>query len=73
MDNGFNVAEDNFLLLVIVFGFVDRNSQVLVLLMGMQSLCAAEHHGNATVGESVMQFRLTSARLHSRSPFSVHA
>jgi len=63
-DDGFNAAEDDVLLLVITFGFVDRNAQVLVLLMGKQSLCAAEHHGNAAVGEGVVGFRLTSARLH---------
>ena len=63
-DDGFNAAEDDVLLLLVAFGFVDRNAQVLVLLMGKQSLCTAEHHGNAAVGESVMRFRLTSARLH---------
>lgn len=72
-DDGFNAAEDDFLLLVVAFGFVDRNAQVLVLLMGKQSLCAAEHHGNAAVGEGVVGFRFTSARLHSHIPFSVHA
>ena len=68
-DDGFNAAEDDFLLLVIAFGFVYRNAQVLVLLMGKQSLCAAEHHGNAAVGEGVVGFRFTSARLHSHIPF----
>ena len=63
-DDGFNAAEDDFLLLVVAFGFVYRNAQVLVLLMGKQSLCAAEHHGNAAVGEGVVGFRFTSARLH---------
>lgn len=72
-DDGFNAAEDDFLLLVIAFGFVNRNAQVLVLLMGKQSLCTAEHHGNTAVGEGVVKFRFTSARLHSHIPFSVHA
>ena len=68
-DDGFDAAEDDVLLLVIAFGFVDRNAQVLVLLMRKQSLCTAEHHRNAAVGESVVGFRLTSARLHSHIPF----
>ena len=45
-------------------GFVDLCTQILVLLMGKQSLCATEHHGNAAVGEGVVGFRFTSARLH---------
>lgn len=72
-DNGFNAAEDDVLFLVIAFGFIDRNAQILVLLMGKQSLCAAKHHGNPAVCEGVVELCLTSARLHSRSPFSVHA
>ena len=64
-DDGFDAAEDDVLLLVIAFGFVDRNAKVLVLLMGKQSLCTAEHHGNAAVGEGVVRFRLSSARLHT--------
>ena len=71
-DDGFNAAEDDVLFLVIVFGFIDRNAQILVLLMGKQSLCAAEHHGNPAVAERIVGVRLTSARLHSQSPFSVH-
>ncbi len=63
-DDGFNASEDDFLLLVIAFGFVDLCTQILVLLMGKQSLCATEHHGNAAVGEGVVGFRFTSARLH---------
>ena len=68
-DDGFNAAEDDFLLLVVAFGFVYRNAQVLVLLMRKQSLCTAEHHRNAAVGEGVVGFRLTSARFHSHIPF----
>lgn len=68
LDNGFNAAEDDFLFLMIAFGFIDLFTQILVLLMGKQSLCTVEHHGNAAVSEGVVRFFLTSARLHSRTP-----